>query len=55
MEAHGYRAVKHQTFVGASYFDLVAETINGGSVATAALRGSTEEQQFETTVDVHHL
>src|SRR4029077_7788352 len=26
----GYRAVKHQSFVGTGYFDLVASTVTGG-------------------------
>jgi len=46
-EAKGYRAVKHQSFVGTGYFDAVAQTIAGGSLSTAALKGSTEEEQFE--------
>ena len=42
----GYRAVKHQAFVGAGYFDAVAQTISGGASSTTALTGSTEEAQF---------
>jgi isocitrate lyase len=42
----GYRAVKHQSFVGTGYFDLVAQTITQGTASTAALSGSTEEEQF---------
>jgi isocitrate lyase len=42
----GFRAVKHQSFVGAGYFDSVQTTVTGGEVSTAAMRGSTEEQQF---------
>lgn len=42
----GYRAIKHQTFVGTGYFDTVAQTIAGGEMSTAALTGSTEEEQF---------
>ncbi len=45
-EKDGYRAVKHQTFVGTGYFDLVAQTIAGANVSTTALKGSTEEEQF---------
>jgi len=49
---HGYRAVKHQSFVGAGYFDRVTEIITGGRSATTAMRGSTEEEQFtEPTPD----
>jgi isocitrate lyase len=47
LEKEGYRAVKHQTFVGTGYFDRVAQTIAGRAVSTAALKGSTEEDQFE--------
>ena len=42
----GFRAVKHQSFVGAGYFDQVQMTVTGGEVSTAALKGSTEEAQF---------
>ena len=42
----GYRAVKHQTFVGTGYFDLVAQVVTAGHASTAALHGSTEEEQF---------
>ena len=43
-EADGYTATKHQTEVGASYFDAVATAV--GSVSTSAVKGSTEEKQF---------
>ena len=45
-EDRGYTATKHQRQVGAGYFDEVAQTIAGGEVETAAVKGSTEEQQF---------
>lgn len=45
-KAHGYRAVKHQSFVGAGYFDQVQIAVTGEDVATTALKGSTEETQF---------
>jgi isocitrate lyase len=44
----GYRATKHQRFVGTGYFDRVAQTIACGASSTTALNGSTEEAQFET-------
>lgn len=47
-EVEGYRAVKHQGFVGTGYFDALAQTIAGGALSTAALKGSTEEEQFES-------
>lgn len=43
----GYKAVKHQAFVGTGYFDDVAQVVSGGTSSTTALRGSTEEEQFE--------
>ncbi len=43
----GYSAVKHQGFVGAGYFDAIQNVISGGETSTAALAGSTEEEQFE--------
>jgi isocitrate lyase len=45
----GFRAIKHQSFVGAGYFDLVQTTVIGGDVSTSALKGSTEEEQFHGT------
>lgn len=42
----GFKAVKHQTFVGTGYFDEVQMTITSGQSATTALAGSTEEEQF---------
>ncbi len=42
----GFRAIKHQSFVGAGYFDEVQMTVTGGEVSTAAMKGSTEEAQF---------
>lgn len=45
-EAHGFRAAKHQAFVGAGYFDSVQNTIMSGMSSTTALSGSTEEEQF---------
>jgi isocitrate lyase len=42
----GYRAVKHQRFVGTGYFDQVAQVIASGAASTAALAGSTEDEQF---------
>jgi isocitrate lyase len=43
----GFKAIKHQRFVGAGYFDQIQQTVAGGEVATAALKGSTEEEQFD--------
>ncbi|MFD2247334.1 isocitrate lyase [Pontibacter ruber] len=42
----GFKAVKHQSFVGTGYFDAVQNTVTSGQASTAALVGSTEEEQF---------
>ena len=42
----GFKAVKHQSFVGTGYFDEVQIAITSGHTATVALAGSTEEEQF---------
>ncbi|MBS1516828.1 MAG: isocitrate lyase [Bacteroidetes bacterium] len=42
----GYKAIKHQSFVGTGYFDQVQMSITSGHSATIALEGSTEEEQF---------
>jgi isocitrate lyase len=47
MEDDGYTATRHQAEVGTGYFDRVSEVITGGSSSTLALKGSTEEAQFE--------
>lgn len=44
--AKGFTAVKHQREVGVGYFDAVANVISAGQASTAALKGSTEEEQF---------
>jgi isocitrate lyase len=46
-EEDGYTATRHQREVGTGYFDAVAEVIAGGESSTAALRGSTETEQFD--------
>ncbi|HET7404662.1 MAG TPA: hypothetical protein VFJ63_00940, partial [Candidatus Bathyarchaeia archaeon] len=51
-EQDGYRAVKHQSFVGTGYFDQVAQVIAGGEIATAAMKDSTETAQFKRKVEV---
>jgi isocitrate lyase len=45
-KSQGYSAVKHQTFVGAGYFDAVANAVSEGHSSVTALKGSTEEKQF---------
>jgi isocitrate lyase len=46
LQADGFKAVKHQAFVGTGYFDAVQEVVSGGNSSTVALKGSTEEEQF---------
>jgi isocitrate lyase len=41
----GFTAVKHQREVGTGYFDAVTTTIERDA-STAALKGSTEDEQF---------
>ena len=47
LEEDGYTATRHQREVGAGYFDLVAQAVSGGESSTLALKGSTEEAQFQ--------
>jgi isocitrate lyase len=51
LQTDGYTATRHQREVGASYFDRVVEAVSGGESSTLALKGSTEEAQFEAAVD----
>jgi isocitrate lyase len=53
MEKNGYMATKHQSFVGAGYFDEVQIAVTGEGISTTALKGSTEEEQFAQPVAVH--
>ena len=43
-EQYGYTGAKHQREVGVGYFDAITTTL--GSSSTAAMAGSTEEEQF---------
>src|SRR5271155_5388501 len=45
-EQAGYRATKHQAFVGTGYFDAVQTAITAGQSSVGAMAGSTEEDQF---------
>ncbi len=51
-EEAGYRATRHQSFVGTGYFDAVAQAVANGVTSIAALAGSTEEEQFGEAVAV---
>ena len=46
-EREGYGAIRHQAFVGTTYFDEVASVISSRTASTLAMKGSTEEEQFE--------
>ncbi len=46
LQAEGFRAVKHQTFVGTQYFDYIQNTVQQGASSTVAMAGSTETEQF---------
>jgi isocitrate lyase len=46
LEKAGYKAAKHQSFVGVGYFDEVLLAISDQKASTTALKGSTEEAQF---------
>jgi isocitrate lyase len=46
-ERAGYRAAKHQAFVGTGYFDAVQNAITAGQSSTGAMSGSTEDEQFQ--------
>jgi len=45
----GYTFVSHQQEVGTGYFDQVAQVVQGGQSSTTALKGSTEEAQFQAS------
>jgi isocitrate lyase len=47
LEEAGYTATRHQREAGAGYFDAVLGAVTGGESSTLALKGSTEEAQFE--------
>ena len=49
----GFTAVKHQREVGTGYFDAVTQAIQQGQSSTTALKGSTEEAQFEAKKTPH--
>ena len=47
MEDDGYTATRHQREVGTGWFDMVSQAVTSGKGSTLALKGSTEEAQFE--------
>ncbi|MDE5439094.1 isocitrate lyase [Elizabethkingia meningoseptica] len=46
LQQEGFRAVKHQSFVGIGFFDEIQTIVTAGEAATVALKGSTEAAQF---------
>lgn len=46
LQEHGFKAVKHQSFVGTGYFDAVQNVIQQGASSTIAMAESTETAQF---------
>ena len=46
LQSEGFRAVKHQSFVGTGYFDYVQTAVTQGESSTVAMKNSTEEAQF---------
>ncbi len=48
-ETAGYRATRHQAFVGTGYFDAVQTAITAGQFSTGAMQGSTEQAQFHVS------
>ncbi|HVI46378.1 MAG TPA: isocitrate lyase [Chitinophaga sp.] len=46
LQEKGFRAVKHQSFVGTGYFDAVQNIVQQGSSSTTAMKDSTEIAQF---------
>ncbi len=46
LEKDGFKAIKHQSFVGTGYFDAVQNVVQQGNSSTTALAGSTEAEQF---------
>lgn len=51
LENLGYKALKHQSFVGAGYFDELLNVLTEGRANTHSLPGSTEERQFTQSHD----
>ncbi len=46
LQKDGFKAVKHQSFVGTTYFDAVQNSVTNGTAATVAMKDSTEVAQF---------
>jgi len=46
LQEEGFNAVKHQGFVGTTYFDAIQNSITSGKSSTIAMKDSTEVAQF---------
>ncbi|SHI94600.1 isocitrate lyase [Cruoricaptor ignavus] len=46
LQEKGFRAVKHQNFVGTSFFDEIQTVVTAGQSSVKAMAGSTETEQF---------
>ena len=46
LQSLGFKAIKHQSFVGTQYFDLVQNVVQQGDSSTVAMKDSTECAQF---------
>jgi isocitrate lyase len=46
LQKDGFKAIKHQSFVGTGYFDAVQNAVQQGASSTTAMAGSTETEQF---------
>lgn len=46
LQKDGFNAVKHQGFVGTTYFDAIQNTVTSGTSSTVAMKDSTETAQF---------
>ncbi len=46
LQNKGFKAIKHQSFVGTGYFDAVQNTVMAGVSSTTAMANSTEAEQF---------
>ncbi len=46
LQKDGFNAVKHQGFVGTTYFDAIQNSVTSGMASTVAMKNSTETAQF---------
>ena len=53
LQEHGFKAVKHQSFVGTGYFDYVQNTVQQGMASTVAMKDSTVSGSVSLTPVCH--